>query len=86
MSDSFFLSTLLDTELELKNLNTSDGTAAVLILPEIQIAPYTAGTPCQKPWPETSFTVLLLTEMQRFHKLVLFISYPEMNEVSFIGK
>lgn len=46
MSDSFFLSALLDTELELKNLNTSDGTAAVLILSEIQIAPYTAGTPC----------------------------------------
>lgn len=46
MSDSFFLSTLLDTELELTNLNTSDGTAAILILSEIQIAPYTARTPC----------------------------------------
>lgn len=46
MSDSFFVSTLLDTELELMNLNTSHETATILILPEIQIAPYTAGTPC----------------------------------------
>lgn len=42
MFGSFFLFTLLDTELELMNLTIVDESVAIFILLEIQIVPYLA--------------------------------------------
>lgn len=49
--DSFFLSALLDTELELMNLNIFDETIAIFILLEIQIVPYMAKLYTEKHGP-----------------------------------